>query len=118
MDWQREAVLKLIQLLKQSECLWNSKCATFRNREDKKAALSMIAESLGTDVSEIEKKIHVIKSQYRREQLKLKTAAPKSGERALTSLWYAYKPLEFLDGSTSQTCDMVAPVSRNYVLLT
>ena len=123
MEWSRATTLKLIKLLERDECLWNSKCVSYKNKKERLVALKTAAVSMDSSVVVIERKINTIKSQYKRELVKLKQMQSKFGDPDVTSSWYAFEHLEFMKGEiessalkASHSFDVETPVSRYYSL--
>ena len=66
----------LIELCRQNPCLWNVKADVYKDRNKRVAAINNITaelqkSGLSANASEVKKKIKSIRSQYRRELLKL-----------------------------------------------
>ncbi|ESN98632.1 hypothetical protein HELRODRAFT_162069 [Helobdella robusta] len=102
--WSNELVLKFIEDYRSScSCLWDVTSPDFKNREKRKAALRSLAAKYNVTESEVEKKIHNIKTSFNRERKKNASGTRKSA-------WFAYNYLQFLlpsyDSKGSQITDM------------
>lgn len=98
MEWSKETTVKLIELLRQHESLWNPACDSYRNKNIKHDALKFIAESINSNEIDVEKKIVNLKSQFHREESKARKGF-KSGsgtDNIYVSKWYGYEMLQFL----------------------
>ncbi|XP_049880179.1 uncharacterized protein LOC126376673 [Pectinophora gossypiella] len=98
MEWDEETTLKLINLYHIKELLWNPKHLDHKCRPKRFDALNEMANELNTNVTEIERKIKNLTSQYYRERKKT-IESKKSGTSAdfvHESKWFAFKSLNFL----------------------
>ncbi|XP_028167183.1 uncharacterized protein LOC114357658 [Ostrinia furnacalis] len=98
MEWDEEVTLKLIQLYQEKELLWNPNHSDHKSRPKRYEAWNEIAIILKTNVTEVERKIKNLTSQYYRERKKTvksrKTGA--STDCVYKSKWFAYKYFNFL----------------------
>lgn len=85
--WHREDVVHLIELYKDNVCLWQVKHYSYKNRNARDAALRKILDCLKKQMPDVtssdikKKKLHTLRSQYRRE-MKLVKESSKSGAGA------------------------------------
>ncbi|XP_055591253.1 uncharacterized protein LOC129743292 [Uranotaenia lowii] len=91
--WSSEKVLRFIEDYQSMPCLWDVKNKDYKNRIKRKLARESLAVKFNESVSEIEKKIHNLKTSYNRERKKTCTA---SGSSPKESSWFAFKYLQFL----------------------
>ena len=98
--WDRRSVLVLIEAYKCNACLWDYKHPSYKDRHFKEMAykyvhseLQKVDDSLTMD--EIKKKIHCLRTQFRRE-MRLKSRADDSGIFANKRTLWCYDKLEFL----------------------
>ena len=73
--WSRDNILLLIDHLKLNKCLWDIKCLDYRNKYRKKRAYQNILQELISimpllDITNLKKKINIIRTQFRRESRK------------------------------------------------
>jgi len=95
-DWNQDKILKLIDLVQQSENIWNPGHKLYRNRIRRTDSINEIANILGVSQQEVDKKWKTIQSQFRREQHKVNSKKSGAGtDDNYTSAWYLYKPLSF-----------------------
>ncbi|XP_076050871.1 uncharacterized protein LOC143031204 isoform X2 [Oratosquilla oratoria] len=92
--WTPERTLSLIEMLNATPCLWDVTCQDYKNRGKKKDTLQKLANKFNVSSHEMEKKVHSLKTQFRREHKKL-SGAQRSG-CSVKSLWFGYEPLLFL----------------------
>lgn len=115
-----ETTLKIIEDFHTLPCLWDAKSTQYKNRDKRREAMESLAKKYTMSIHEMEKKLHNIKSQFRREHKKLITESKKSGSSPKKSNWFGYQPLMFLlqgmesrgsrstDGDESQTSNQVS----------
>ncbi|KAJ8720995.1 hypothetical protein PYW08_006460 [Mythimna loreyi] len=72
MEWDDEKCLTLINLYHEKEVLWNPKHPNHKSRPKRFDSLNEIANHFNTNVSEIERKIKNLTSQYYRERKRVK----------------------------------------------
>lgn len=95
--WNQDEILKLIDLIQQSENIWNPAHNLYKNRIRRTDSINEIAKILGVSQQEVDKKWKTVQSQFRREQHKVKNKKSGAGtEDSYTSAWYLYRPLSFL----------------------
>lgn len=98
MEWSNEKVLELIDAYRNSTVLWDCTLPAYKNRNSRNDALKNIAELLGVDKVEIDRKIKNLLSHFSRELKKEKNSV-KSGsgsDSVYKSKWFAYGSLQFL----------------------
>lgn len=97
--WTEEAVEELITQYREHPVLWNPKNKDFKNRIKKDEALKQISQVMNLEVVDVERKINVLNTQFRRTHKKvlaLKAAGFPTDEFE-NNLWYGYKNLLFLE---------------------
>lgn len=94
MLWSSAQTLNFIEDLHSNRCLWDPSFAEYRNREIKNKCLLSLATKYQVSSPEIEKKIHTLKGQFRREHRKMKSL--QSGTSPQKCNWFGYEPLLFL----------------------
>lgn len=93
--WTTELTLKLIEDLQINVCLWDVTSVDYRNHEKRAKTICELAQKYDVVSSEIEKKIHTLKSQFTREHKKL-VEARKSDASPKKCAWFGYEHLLFL----------------------
>lgn len=81
--------------LHSTPCLWEVRCVDYKNRNKKVDAYEMHANKYKISVSDIEKKIQMLKNQFRREHKKL-LDSERSGASPKQVNWFGYERLLFL----------------------
>ncbi|XP_025196112.1 uncharacterized protein LOC112595201 [Melanaphis sacchari] len=116
-DWTNENVLKLIEVYRSKEIIWNPMNKNHFNKILKNDAWNEIASELSDHISttitanECKTKIVTILAAYRREKMKIrKSIGTGSGaEDVYKSSWFAFESLEFLknkDTPRQRRCTM------------
>ncbi|XP_054277441.1 uncharacterized protein LOC128996267 isoform X3 [Macrosteles quadrilineatus] len=93
-EWSRQKKMKLIELYRQSPILWAKK-GTKVHPKQRSSALQKIADEIGVNVLEVEKKLHVLRSQFMRERKKVLNSQNNEPYH-YESHWQYYKKLAFL----------------------
>lgn len=95
MRWSEDTTVKFVGLYKDCECLWNSNNANYRNKNQREAAFSKIANEMGIDgfgVQEAKQKVKNLQSTYSQELRKIensKKIVGNDGEAYVPSIkWF------------------------------
>lgn len=97
MEWTREQTLMLIELYREQPVLWDPTKPDYKNRTKKSDAWKTLADVMGIDRAEVERKIRSLLAQFRRELKKVKERkSGDSAEQVYTSSWFAFKSLWFV----------------------
>lgn len=123
-EWTKGSTLQLIELLKSHPCIWQSKHTAYRVKSVRRASLYSIARELSKSMncvitsSDIMKKMHTLRSQYRREIRMLELEKPDAGseEKNPPRLW-CFQNLKFFDmddipHTSSSTIDVAEAKTR------
>lgn len=95
--WSRENTSMLIHLLRRHECLWNNKSPDYKNRQMRHLALEEIKNALEkSSTNDITKKIHTIRTQFRRELKELITSRKSGAEDIYVPKLWCFEDLRFL----------------------
>ncbi|XP_073825391.1 uncharacterized protein [Musca autumnalis] len=99
LDWSKEAVLKLIELWENYECLYNPKNRYYHNKRSRYDALNAIAKKLKTfnkliGPADVKYKIQYLRGQYTREITRIKEAKQRDDVYIPNAYWF--NQLEFL----------------------
>lgn len=82
-------------MLRETPCLWDRSCGDYKIREKKKEQMQRLADKYKLSYSDMEKKLHSLKTQFRREYKKLRESQ-RSGSSPEKCGWFGYEPLRFL----------------------
>ncbi|KAL3286570.1 hypothetical protein HHI36_001071 [Cryptolaemus montrouzieri] len=93
-EWTRQEIMKLIELYKAQDCLWNINNIDYRDKRKRNAAWKYISTTLDHDILSVERKMKVLKTQFMYCYKLLKKYSAR-GE-AYQPKWFAYKNLKFL----------------------
>lgn len=88
--------LHLIEDLRCNPCLWDSTSSEYRDRKKKSFVLESLAIKYQTIPSDVEKKIHGLRTQFRREQKKLEGFKKENPSRERKSTWFGFEPMQFI----------------------
>lgn len=91
MEWSRLDIYKLIREYQSRPLLWDTEDENYKCRFKKTHALSEIAETIGIDQLECEKKLRNLVSQFHREVKKMKET------KHYHSKWFAFETMMFLE---------------------
>ncbi|KAJ8942302.1 hypothetical protein NQ314_010098 [Rhamnusium bicolor] len=102
--WTNAEVKILISLYEENPILWDVRSATYRNRNKKQEMLELIATKLNTNVNEITRKLHNLRSQFMQEVKKLKIKKSGAGtDEVYISNWPYFSALKFMQRSVDNT---------------
>lgn len=102
MDWSNEDSLQLIEQYRLHTELWDRSDPKYKDKMCRFRGWSEIADSFGCTKAEVERKMNVLLTQYRREKHKM-LMKRFEGMPPGTSKWYAFKNFAFLENVTSQS---------------
>lgn len=102
MEWTRDKTLELLREYQQRRVLWDWNARGYRDRAKRRRAIQELAEILGCNTLEIEKKITNLKCQYSREVHKIQNSrdAATGPDDVYVSKWFAFKAMQFLQFGT------------------
>lgn len=106
--WTNEEIRMLIYFYEENPVLWNVRSPSYRNRNTKQEALKLIATKFNTDVNEITRKLHNLRSQFMQEIKKTKSKKSGAGsDEVYISKWPYFSALKFIERSVdnSETTD-------------
>lgn len=93
--WTTETTLSLIEMLHATPSLWDMTCSDYKNQGKKKDDVQRLANKYDVSFVDMDKKIHSLKTQFRREHKKV-TDSKRSGSYPKKGFWFGYEPLLFL----------------------
>lgn len=99
MEWTREQTLVLIDLYRSHPVLWDNKLSDYKNKLKKAEAWRTIAVAMEIERAEVERKIRILTTQFRREVKKMKKEWMPAGdgtEDVYKASWFAFESLSFL----------------------
>lgn len=97
MYWTNERLSELIAQFRTHPVLWNPKHENYRDRLSKSRAWDDIASNLRVERYVCERKMNILRTQFRREWNRKKYSL-MNGKIVRESKWYAYRSLQFLEG--------------------
>ncbi|XP_011306361.1 uncharacterized protein [Fopius arisanus] len=98
MEWTREKTLDLLREYQARNVLWDWNARGYRDRTKRKCAIQELANLLGCNTLEVEKKVTNLKCQYSREVHKIQTSKEnaRGPDDVYVSKWFAFKAMQFL----------------------
>ncbi|KAL5283875.1 hypothetical protein ACFFRR_006267 [Megaselia abdita] len=91
MEWSNSDCIKLIEQYRQQTVLWDRDDRNHKDKRSRFQSWTEIANHFGCTKAEVERKMNVLLTQYRREKQKMIV------EQRRASKWYAFKDFIFLD---------------------
>ncbi|XP_037958026.1 uncharacterized transmembrane protein DDB_G0289901 [Teleopsis dalmanni] len=96
MEWTNDDALELIEQYRCHTELWNRADPKYKDKLCRFRAWSEIAERFGCSKAEVERKMNVLLTQYRREKHKMLLKLYQ-GIQPNPSKWYAFKRFDFME---------------------
>ena len=96
MEWTNDDALELIEQYRSHTELWNRADPKYKDKLCRFRAWSEIAERFGCSKAEVERKMNVLLTQYRREKHKMLVKLYQ-GIQPNPSKWYAFKRFDFME---------------------
>ncbi|KAH8237049.1 hypothetical protein KR038_003404, partial [Drosophila bunnanda] len=126
--WSREKISKLIELYRDSDCLWNHFSERYKNKDCRAKAIEQICTTLGITKNDYGKKVHNLRNQFNSELKKLERRLEESGGPSSSQLpektcrWEHFKTLMFLRSvieprpgyQQSSQCKKIAKLDYSY----
>ncbi|XP_017018704.1 uncharacterized protein [Drosophila kikkawai] len=126
--WSREKISKLIELYRDSDCLWNHFSELYKNKDCRAKAIAHICTTLGITKNDYGKKVHNLRNQFNSELKKLERRLEESGGSSSSQLpektcrWEHFKTLMFLRSvieprpgyQQSSQCKKIAKLDYSY----
>lgn len=97
MEWTNDDALELIEQYRSHTELWNRADPKYKDKLCRFRAWSEIADRFGCSKAEVERKMNVLLTQYRREKHKMLVKLYQ-GIQPNPSKWYAFKRFDFMEG--------------------
>lgn len=96
MEWTNDDALELIEQYRSHTELWNRADPKYKDKLCRFRAWSEIADRFGCSKAEVERKMNVLLTQYRREKHKMLVKLYQ-GIQPNPSKWYAFKRFDFME---------------------
>ncbi|KAK2583554.1 hypothetical protein KPH14_009508 [Odynerus spinipes] len=99
-EWDQNSTTTLIQMYKERKCLWDTSHEFYKNRRLRREALTEMANHFNCSLADVEKKLYMLRSSFRKEYRRWNYAKLNAGPNN-TSLvrkpqWFALDLLMFL----------------------
>ncbi|XP_044254373.1 uncharacterized protein LOC123004912 [Tribolium madens] len=94
-EWSSIEVLHLIKEFGNRPALWDPDCEDYKNKSRKHAKWLELAAIFNCSRLEVERKMKILNSQYRRERLK--AIRMRRAGKTHKSTWYGYKEFSFMN---------------------
>ena len=128
--WRKEHVLMLINMYRDYPALWNTKNPEYRDKRSKNALIDEIVVALepsvpGLTSDDVKKKIHTLRTQYRKEIRDIETMQQKAGagvEIEYQPRFWCFDEMDFLHNvdmnQANWDSSAASPVSSYFICLT
>lgn len=110
MEWTNDDALELIEQYRSHTELWNRADPKYKDKLCRFRAWSEIAERFGCSKAEVERKMNVLLTQYRREKHKMLVKLYQ-GIQPNPSKWYAFKRFDFMEAGGGSASAIVAGIA-------
>ena len=99
-----ETVFKLLELFEKKRILWDCSIKDYKNKIKKIDAWEEISKALAIPKTDVESRMHILRSQFARERKKmLSTKTTGAGTADITkSKWKFYEELIFIQSTTTR----------------
>lgn len=112
MEWTNDDALELIEQYRCHTELWNRADPKYKDKLCRFRAWSEIAERFGCSKAEVERKMNVLLTQYRREKHKMFVKIYQ-GIQPNPSKWYAFKRFDFMEAGGGSLSGLPGSASGN-----
>ena len=126
-EWIREEIEQLITEYEARPLLWDVLSVDYRNRIKKAETWTSLAEKMGKEVAEVQRKMHNLRNQFNQE-LKKKSREQKSGQgtdqtnsNTYTTKWPYFQALMFIKNgllTRKSAGNLVSTTNFNYCKVT
>lgn len=110
MEWTNDDALELIEQYRSHTELWNRADPKYKDKLCRFRAWSEIAERFGCSKAEVERKMNVLLTQYRREKHKMLVKLYQ-GIQPNPSKWYAFKRFDFMEAGGGSASAIAAGIA-------
>lgn len=112
-EWTNDDALELIEQYRSHTELWNRADPKYKDKLCRFRAWSEIAEHFGCSKAEVERKMNVLLTQYRREKHKMLMKLYE-GIQPGPSKWYAFKRFDFMEGGSAAILAAAAVAAQHH----
>lgn len=99
-EWDQCTTTVLIQMYRERKCLWDTTDEFYKNRRLRREALTQMANQFNCSLADIEKKLYMLRSSFRKEYRKWNyaklSAGPNNANLVRKPQWFALDLLMFL----------------------
>jgi hypothetical protein len=103
MEWSNAVSLRLLDLYREKELLWNLTHADYKSKLKRLDAWCQISQLLGCDQTEVRKKVESLLTSFGRERQKEEMKTGCGPDEAYKSSWFAFKSMLFFRGKYAVT---------------
>lgn len=114
-EWDQNNTTTLIQMYKERKCLWDTSHEFYKNRRFRREALTEMANHFNCSLADVEKKLYMLRSSFRKEYRRWNyaklNAGPNNTFLVRKPQWFALDLLMFLkDDVTKKSLIPINPV--------
>ncbi|XP_012263659.2 uncharacterized protein LOC105690457 [Athalia rosae] len=99
-EWDEKSTTALIQMYKERKCLWDTTHEFYKNRRLRREALTEMANKFNCSLADVEKKLYMLRSSFRKEYRRWNyaklSAGPNNSSLVRKPQWFALDLLMFL----------------------
>lgn len=99
-EWDQNSTTVLIQMYKDRKCLWDTTHEFYKNRRLRREALTEMANHFNCSLADVEKKLYMLRSSFRKEYRRWNyaklSAGPNNTSLVRKPQWFALDLLMFL----------------------
>ncbi|XP_015175349.1 PREDICTED: UPF0746 protein DDB_G0281095-like [Polistes dominula] len=99
-EWDQNNTTTLIQMYKERKCLWDTSHEFYKNRRFRREALTEMANHFNCSLADVEKKLYMLRSSFRKEYRRWNyaklNAGPNNTFLVRKPQWFALDLLMFL----------------------
>lgn len=114
-DWDQNSTSALINMYKERKCLWDTTHEFYKNRRLRREALTEMANNFNCSLADIEKKLYMLRSSFRKEYRRWNYAKVAAGPNNANSVrkpqWFALDLLMFLKDDVAKKS--ITPLEPN-----
>ncbi|XP_015510766.2 uncharacterized protein LOC107217664 [Neodiprion lecontei] len=115
MEWDQTSTTALIQMYKERNCLWDTSHEFYKNRRQRREALMEMAHRFNCALADVEKKLYMLRSSFRKEYRRWNyaklTAGPNNANLVRKPQWFALDLLMFLKDDVAKKS--LTPLNAN-----
>lgn len=96
MEWNNKSILKLIDLYREQNCLWDPANSDYKNKSKRLEAWTEISHLIGTNMDDVKRKMESLLTSFRRERQREDNKNMNGADKIYKSTWFAYNSMAFL----------------------